>query len=291
MISAAVSSIMEEWASPGALSDMGVQPMRTCLIYGPPGTGKTRLALWIAAQLDLPVVSARIDGLVSSFLGTTARNIGNLFAFANRYRCLLLLDEFDAVAKLRDDPQEVGEIKRVVNALLQNLDMRHDVGITVGITNHQRLLDPAVWRRFEVQLEMPRPDFDVRLEIAKSFMPPITPPDAHLRMIAWFTEGATGAEIEALVRTYKKSMAVQADSPRPMLDMLRQFATLNSARIDPERRELLFADAGVLFKTISRDRRLGVSYEDIGNMAGKDKSTVSRQISRSDEALGATDAS
>lgn len=150
--------------------------MRTCLIYGPPGTGKTRLALWIAAQLDLPVVSARIDGLVSSFLGTTARNIGNLFAFANRYRCLLLLDEFDAVAKLRDDPQEVGEIKRVVNALLQNLDMRHDVGITVGITNHQRLLDPAVWRRFEVQLEMPRPDFDVRLEIAKSFMPPITPP-------------------------------------------------------------------------------------------------------------------
>lgn len=110
-------------------------------------------------------------------------------------------------------------------------------------------------------------------------------------MIAWFTEGATGAEIEALVRTYKKSMAVQADSPRPMLDMLRQFATLNSARIDPERRELLFADAGVLFKTISRDRRLGVSYEDIGNMAGKDKSTVSRQISRSDEALGATDAS
>ena len=81
----------------------------------------------------------KLDGLVSSFLGTTARNIGNLFAFANRHRCILLLDEFDAIAKVRDDPQEVGEIKRVVNALLQNLDTRRDVGFTIGITNHPKL--------------------------------------------------------------------------------------------------------------------------------------------------------
>src|SRR5207247_10685382 len=104
-------------------------------------TGKTRLARWMAAQLELPILLARMDGLVSSFLGTTARNIGNLFGFANRYRCLLLLDEFDALAKLRDDPQEVGEIKRVVNALLQNLDARSDLGLTIGITNHPKLLD------------------------------------------------------------------------------------------------------------------------------------------------------
>jgi hypothetical protein len=279
-VTAAIASVMEEWSNFEALSDVGVQAARTCLIYGAPGTGKTRLALWIASQLDLPVVVAKIDGLVSSFLGTTARNIGNLFAFANRYRCILLLDEFDAVAKLRDDPQEVGEIKRVVNALLQNLDSRHGSGITIGITNHQLLLDPAVWRRFEVQLEIPRPDFPVRIEIARAFMPPVTASEEHLRLIAWFTEGSTGAEIESLVRTYKKSMAVRTGEPRQLLDTLRQFATLNSARIDPKRRELLFADSGVLFKAMSRDARLGFSYEDIGNIAGKDKSTVSRQISK-----------
>src|SRR5215207_5227651 len=139
-VTAAIAPIMEEWRSPEALADVGVQPARTCLIYGAPGTGKTRLALWIAGQLDLPVVVARIDGLVSSFLGTTARNIGSLFTFANRYRCLLLLDEFDALAKMRDDPHEVGEIKRVVNALLQNLDSRQDLGVTLGITNHPGLL-------------------------------------------------------------------------------------------------------------------------------------------------------
>ncbi len=283
-VTSAITSVMEEWSSLQALADVGVQPARTCLIYGAPGTGKTRLALWVAAQLELPVVVARIDGLVSSFLGTTARNIGNLFAFANRYRCLLLLDEFDAIAKLRDDPQEVGEIKRVVNALLQNLDSRHELGVTIGITNHPRLLDPAVWRRFEVQLEIPRPSFPVRIEIARTFMPPVSAPDAHLRLIAWFTEGATGAEIEALVRTYKKSTAVRTGEPRQLLDTLRQFATLNSARIDPKRRELLFADTGVLFKAMSRDASLGFSYEEIGGIAGKDKSTVSRQISRSPDA-------
>jgi hypothetical protein len=282
-ITTAITSLIGEWGSLEALASIGVQAPKTCLIYGAPGTGKTRLALWLAAQLELPVLVARIDGLVSSFLGTTARNIGNLFAFANRYRCVLLLDEFDAVAKLRDDPQEVGEIKRVVNALLQNLDSRREVGLTIGVTNHPGLLDPAVWRRFEVQLEIPRPNFDVRVEIARSFMPPVMAPDVHLRLIAWFTEGATGAEIEALVRTYKKATAFKTEEPRQLLDTLRQFATLNSARIDPKRRDLLFADNGVLFKVMSRDPSLGFSYEDIGNIAGKDKSTISRQISKSVE--------
>ena len=105
MIRSALDSTLEEWGHWEELSAVNVQPAQTCLLYGAPGTGKTRLALSIARQLELPIVMARIDGLVSSFLGTTARNIGNLFAFANRYKCVLLLDEFDAIAKQRDDPQ------------------------------------------------------------------------------------------------------------------------------------------------------------------------------------------
>lgn len=281
-VTSAVQTILEEWTNLDAFADIGIQPSKTCLIYGEPGTGKTRLALWIAAELDLPVVVAKIDGLISSFLGTTARNIGNLFAFANRYRCLLLLDEFDSLAKLRDDPQEVGEIKRVVNALLQNLDTRRDIGLTVGITNHPRLLDSAVWRRFEVQLEIPKPSFDVRVEIARHFMPPVEAPESHLRLIAWFTEGTTGAEIETLVRTYKKAGAVQGYQSRQLLETLRQFATLNSKRIDPARRELIFADNGTLFRAMKQDRNLGFSLMDIGEIAGKDKSTIGRQIKNAD---------
>lgn len=279
-VSEAIETIIEEWAHFDALSEIGIRPSKTCLIYGAPGTGKTRLALWIAQQLNLPVVVVKLDGLVSSFLGTTARNIGNLFAFANRHRCVLLLDEFDAIAKVRDDPQEVGEIKRVVNALLQNLDMRRDLGFTIGITNHPKLLDPAVWRRFEVQLEIPKPDFEMRKAIATNFMPPIAAPDIHLRLIAWFTEGSTGAEIESLVRTYKKAMTVRDEDRRGLLDTLRQFATLNAARVQGERRALLFDDASNLFRAMRDDPVLGFSMADIGEIAGKDKSTVSRQLGR-----------
>ena len=279
-VTQAVGTIIEEWANFDALAEIDVRPSKTCLIYGAPGTGKTRLALWIASQLGLPVVLVKLDGLVSSFLGTTARNIGNLFTFANRHQCVLLLDEFDAIAKVRDDPQEVGEIKRVVNALLQNLDARRDVGFTIGITNHPKLLDPAVWRRFEVQLEIPKPDFGMRKAIATNFMPPVQAPDIHLRLIAWFTEGSTGAEIESLVRSYKKSTAVREEERRGLLDTLRQFATLNAARVQSERRALLFDDPSNLFRAMRDDPILGFSMADIGEIAGKDKSTVSRQLGR-----------
>lgn len=119
--------------------EIDAYPASSCLIYGLPGTGKTHLGKWIAKQIGLPVVLARLEGLMSSFLGTTAKNIGNLFSFANRYNCVLLLDEFDAIAKLRNDPQEVGEVKRVVNTLLQCLDSRKDQGFTIGINQSTNL--------------------------------------------------------------------------------------------------------------------------------------------------------
>jgi hypothetical protein len=281
-VQTAIETIIEEWVHAEELSAIGVQPPKTALIYGAPGTGKTRLALWIAQKLEVPIVLAKIDGLVSSFLGTTARNMGALFGFANRYRCLLLLDEFDALAKLRDDPQEVGEIKRVVNALLQSLDARQDVGLTIGITNHPNLLDPAVWRRFEVQLEIPKPDFSVRISIARHFISPLEIPESHLKLLSWFTEGATGAEIETLVRTYKKSVAMHGDSQRGLLETLKQFATLNSGRIRKDRRELVFGSSAVLFTAIKDDPLLAFSLAEIGEIAGKDKSTISRMIARSD---------
>lgn len=279
-ITRAIDALVEEWNNFERLAEVGMHPSRSCLIYGAPGTGKTRLAMWMAAQLKLPVVLVKIDVLISSFLGTTARNIGSLFAYANRYRCVLLLDEFDAVAKLRDDPQEVGEIKRVVNALLQNLDSRKEIGFTIGITNHQNLLDPAVWRRFEIQLEIPRPDFDVRIKLAENFMQPMNVPAQYLKLIAWFTEGSTGAEVESVVKTYKRSAVIKGPDSESLIDTLKQFSVLNGARLAFDRKHLLFQDPAVLFRILRDDKRLNVSLEDIGMMAGKDKSSVSRAISK-----------
>lgn len=139
------------------LLQAGMEPQNRLLLYGPPGCGKTSLARYIAAETSLPLVTARLDGLVSSLLGSTAKNIRKIFDYAARQECVLFLDEFDVVAKRRDDENELGELKRVVNSLIQNVDAFPLGSILIAATNHHELLDPAVWRRFNKVIEVPLP--------------------------------------------------------------------------------------------------------------------------------------
>lgn len=287
-VAGAIDSILKQWTDAETYRSHGLEPYKSCLIYGRPGVGKTHLAKWLGSKLELPIVLVRLDGLISSFLGTTARNIHSLFSFANRYRCILLLDEFDAIAKHRDDPQEVGEIKRVVNALLQNLDQRYPIGVTIGITNHQNLLDPAVWRRFDVQLEIPLPKDQQRLALAEKFMQPFDAPTEHLKMLAWFTEDCTGAEIESLVRTYKVAVGIEKEN---LLQTFVKYTTLNSNRISERIKSLLFGKQEQLLLELSHSGFLKFSLEEIGSLIERDKSTVSRIVKRAKGKLKSTDES
>lgn len=141
-----------------ALTCAGVKGFNSLLLYGPPGCGKTSVARLIASRAGLPLVVARLDTLVSSLLGSTAKNIRRVFEYASRKRCVLFLDEFDAIAKMRDDKNELGELKRVVNGLLQEMDMFSDESILIAATNHHELLDQAVWRRFGIVYQLNPPD-------------------------------------------------------------------------------------------------------------------------------------
>lgn len=136
----------------------GIDAPRTLLLYGPPGCGKTSIASYVAMKTGLPLVTARLDGMISSLLGSTAKNIRKIFDFASRQECVLFLDEFDVIAKVRDDKNETGELKRVVNSLLQNIDMFSPNSIIIAATNHHELLDPAVWRRFNKVLLIDKPE-------------------------------------------------------------------------------------------------------------------------------------
>lgn len=281
-LSAAVQSILDEWKHADMLESAGVAALRSVLIYGAPGTGKTQLALAMAAELELPAVVARLDGLVSSFLGTTSRNIGALFQFAARYRCVLLLDEFDAIGKLRDDPHEMGEIKRVVNTLLQNLDARSRVGFTIGVTNHEQLLDPAVWRRFEAQLAIPRPTFGARLAIVRRYMAPLDLPERADRLLAWVTEGATGADIEQICRSLLKRLLVGASqaNEQPLLEALRAFLPVHTGRLERSRVELLGRPIEEVVPVLVADATLGLSRADLAQLTGRDPATIGRWVQR-----------
>lgn len=136
----------------------GIDIKKTLLLYGKPGCGKTSIANYICEQTGLPLVIARLDGIVSSLLGSTAKNIRKIFEYASSFPCILFLDEFDAIAKARDDNHELGELKRVINSLLQNIDSMPSSCVLIAATNHQTLLDTAVWRRFvqKVEVELPK---------------------------------------------------------------------------------------------------------------------------------------
>jgi len=180
----------------------GIPANPTMILHGSPGTGKSKLAAYIAAKLSLPLITARSDALVSSYLGSTSKNIRMLMDYAQERECVLFLDEFDALAKGRDDSNEVGELKRVVVSLLQNIDALDNV-ILIAATNHPHLLDRAVWRRFQYKIEIPLPDEDSRKKIAIKWIKKYTS-EKVLAMFASMSEGISGAEIENLVLEYKK---------------------------------------------------------------------------------------
>jgi SpoVK/Ycf46/Vps4 family AAA+-type ATPase len=175
------------------------------LMHGPPGTGKTQLARWVAAQLGLQLLTVRCDTLVSSLLGQTSRNLRRVFEYAEQRPCVLFLDEFDALAGARGNERDVGELQRVVIALLQNMDALPDNTILLAATNHDQLLDLAVWRRFSFRLPMPLPDEDVREALWQRFLGSYASPNMSFKTLVDRSAGLTGAVIEQVCLDSKRS--------------------------------------------------------------------------------------
>lgn len=147
------------------LEQAGIKVSKSMLLYGVPGCGKTSIAHYVSEKTGLPLVVARLDGIVSSLLGSTAKNLRKIFSYACSMPCILFLDEFDAIAKARDDNHELGELKRVINSLLQNIDSMPASSVLIAATNHPELLDNAVWRRFITKVEVGMPDDESRKKI------------------------------------------------------------------------------------------------------------------------------
>jgi SpoVK/Ycf46/Vps4 family AAA+-type ATPase len=198
---------------------------------------------------------------------------------------VLLMDEFDAIAKVRDDPQEVGEIKRVVNTLLQNLDARRAVGLTIGVTNHEALLDSAVWRRFDVQLSVPKPSFEARLEIVRRIILPLAFEAVEMRLLAWLSDGMSGADLESLILSIKKAVVLRGEEI-DLVSLLRQILLLHSGRAASERAASLKLDAAPLSKILLNAPELRFHQYDLATLFKKNKATVSRWL-RDETAEGA----
>lgn len=135
------------------LKELNLPINHKLLFFGPSGVGKTYLAQAIATELNKKILTLNLSNLVSSRLGETAQNLKQLFDKASRESSVLFLDEFDFIATSRGhDDKDVGEMRRMVNTLIQHLDHLPEQTLLIAATNHLELIDPALSRRFPVKV-------------------------------------------------------------------------------------------------------------------------------------------
>ena len=209
-IEASLRQLVKERQNPEALLPFGLEPTRAALFVGPPGVGKTMAARWFARELKTPLLILDLAAVMSSFLGRTGSNVRHVLEYAKNIDCVLLLDELDAIAKRRDDRGEIGELKRLVTVLIQQIDDWPSSRMLLAATNHPDLLDPAIWRRFEVHVEFPLPDAYGVAQFIETTLAPYFPAAKQWGdILGTAFEGRSFSDIERDITVARRSAALE----------------------------------------------------------------------------------
>lgn len=181
------------------IKEIGVHYVPTLLLHGESGTGKTMLAKYIAHKAGLPFIYVRFSSMVSSYLGSTQSNIAKVFQFARTTPCVLCFDEIDAVGMSRGQKNDVGEMNRIVIALMQEMDSLPNDVVIIGTTNRYDRLDKALLRRFVQNHEVKHLDAEDVYTLASSFFASCDYNFAEDSLISWckstFSEHETAANV------------------------------------------------------------------------------------------------
>jgi len=270
----AVKGLIAEWQQESRLREAGLDARHTILMYGPPGSGKTHIARHLAEALGMPLYLVRFDGIVSSYLGETASNLARVFEFVAQNRCVLLLDEIDAIAKLRDDRNELGELKRVVISLLQSIDYAGTRSLLVAATNHPHLLDPALWRRFQVVWEVPLPPASLRLKILDRS---IIAPRGHAldELLGEVTEGFSGADMVRIATDAKRRVALEDElqiGEAILLGIVERLRTPNPSSESDKKTDEVLTRLALALRKVGGER--AYSFNNLERLTGIAHSTL-----------------
>jgi SpoVK/Ycf46/Vps4 family AAA+-type ATPase len=195
-----IHELIQEHHRSDLLRSYSIEPRNRVLLAGAPGNGKTSLAEAIAQSLMVPFYVIRYDGIIGSYLGETASRLKSMFDYIRTQECVLFFDEFDAIGKERGDIHETGEIKRVVSSLLLQIDRLPSYVTVVAATNHPELLDRAVWRRFQIRMELTKPDNQMIEQWLKKFENKVQYSLQHShKAIASKLQGYSFSEIEEFI--------------------------------------------------------------------------------------------
>ncbi|BAE85195.1 AAA family ATPase [Desulfitobacterium hafniense] len=276
----ALEQIIHEQKQSDALLQKGITPTNRVLFCGPPGCGKTMTANAIAGAIDIPVAYVKLDGLVSSYLGQTGANIRKIFDYVKNKRIMLFLDEFDAIAKKRDDAHELGELKRVVTTLLQNMDNMPANVFLVAATNHHHLLDTAIWRRFNTSILLELPNTEQREIIISKNLASILPDyTMDASTIVKLTEGMSGAQITNFIQVLAKHCIMQ-NTDKSLTDKDIASVWLKQSTL------FISEDDNAYTKSLYTLNKNGVSMRVLEELTGISKSTLSYRFGKEEWADG-----
>lgn len=259
-----VDSILRERQKIAALANHGLRPTRSAILVGPPGVGKTLTARWIASQLKRPLWVLDLSTVMSSLLGRTGGNVRAALDYVKEHEGVLLLDEIDALAKHRNDDTDIGELKRLVAVLLQEIDNWPDASLLLAATNHPELIDRALWRRFDAVLDFGLPSDAAVAEAIDRFLGTDKSSFApYVGSLAALYRGMSLSDIERALGALRRAKVLHGETAEDatMKAVKAKVETLDRS----QRKELAFAMAAA-----------GMTYHEITRFTGVARDTLRR---------------
>ncbi|AKH38213.1 MULTISPECIES: AAA family ATPase [Nitrosomonas] len=260
--------LMQERHQIERLTSLGLQPTRSAIFVGQPGLGKTITAQWLASQLNVPLYILDLTAVMSSLLGRSGSNLRAALDFAKSSPCVLLLDEIDAIAKRRNDESDIGELKRLVTIILQEVDEWPSTGLLLAATNNPELIDSALWRRFDLVIEFKAPDSAaVKMAIKRFFGSDYARFTRWLDILAFAFQGLSFSDIKRDIQRLRRSLALEAASDT---ELIEEFIKLRAPALDHQGR----INLAVL---LAKQTRL--SQHNISSITGVSRDTIRKYIS------------
>lgn len=249
------------------LKSHGLFPARSAIFLGKPGVGKTLSARWVASQLGVPLYILDLTAVMSSLLGKTGSNLRAAIDFAKQRPCVLLLDEIDAIAKRRNDDADVGELKRLVTVMLQEVEYWPDSGLLLAATNHPELIDPALWRRFDliVKFDIPTGDL-VKESIIKFFGEDYLSFQDWIDILAYAFDGDSYSDIERTIYRFRRSLALGISDVKKMIE---DFVKVKTISVDRNQKKEI---------AILMTEKTSLSQHAISNITGISRDTIRKYV-------------
>lgn len=258
-----LGQLIQERRQADRLTSMGLLPTRSAIFVGQPGVGKTLTARWLASQLGVELYVLDLTAVMSSLLGRSGNNLRAALDFAKRAPCVLLLDEIDAIAKRRSDDADVGELKRLVTVILQEVEEWPPTGLLLAATNHPKLIDPALWRRFDLVVEFKLPELPAVKAAVKRFLgPDIALFGRWLDILAFAFSGESFSDIERDIQRFRRAVALGTASDA---DLIEEFIRSRALSLDHQGR----IDMAIL---LAKQTRL--SQHAISDITGVSRDTI-----------------